>query len=151
MKVKDIMTTELVTVAPSTVAVDAAKLMRDADIGDVLITDQDRLVGILTDRDLTVRIVAEGLNPSQARVGDHMTKDLVTGLPDWDIEDAGDIMAEEQIRRLPVVENGRLVGIVSLGDIAVQLMEEEVACDALEEISKPAMPRIGEVKETARA
>ncbi len=140
------MTTELVTVPPSSDIQEAARLMRTADIGDVLVTDQNRLVGILTDRDITVRVVAEGLDPKVATVGDHMSVDLTTGMPDWDVDDAADIMAEEQIRRLPILDNGRLAGIVSLGDIAVQMVEEEVACEALEEISKPAMPRIGEVR-----
>ena len=146
MLVSELMTTELVTVAPSTSVAEAARLMRAADIGDVLITEGGQLVGILTDRDIAVRVVAEGLDPKQAAVGDYMTVDLVTGLPDWDVEDAAKVMAEEQVRRLPIVAEGQLVGIVSLGDIAVQLMEEEVSAEALEEISKPAMPRIGEAR-----
>lgn len=146
MKIRELMTTDLVTVSPEATVAEAARLMRDADIGDVLVVDDGRLVGILTDRDVTVRVTAQGMDPGRARVGDHMTTDLVTGLPDWDVEDAADILAEEQVRRLPILENGRLVGIVSLGDIAVQLMEEEVAAEALEEISKPAMPRIGQVR-----
>lgn len=146
MKVRDIMTTQLVTVAPSTTVADAARKMRDADIGDVLVTDDGRPVGILTDRDIAVRVVAEGKDVNQAQVGDFMSAELITGLPDWDVEDAAEILAEEQIRRLPVVENGRLVGIISLGDVAVQLMEEEVTAEALERISEPAMPRIGELR-----
>jgi len=146
MKVREIMTTDLVTVTPSSTVTEAARLMRDANIGDVLAMDQDRLVGILTDRDITVRVVADGKDPSTARVGDHMTRELFTGLPDWDVEDAADVMGEEQIRRLPIVENGKAVGIVSLGDIAVELGEEEVAAETLEEISEPSMARIGEVK-----
>lgn len=146
MKVRDIMTTQLVTVAPSATVADAARKMRDADIGNVLVTDDGRPVGIITDRDIAVRVVAEGKDVNQAQVGDFMSTELITGLPDWDVEDAAEILAEEQIRRLPVVENGRLVGIVSLGDIAVQLMEEEVTAEALERISEPAMPRIGEMR-----
>lgn len=146
MKVREIMTTELVTVPPSASLTEAARLMRDADIGNVLIQDQDRLVGILTDRDITIRAVAEGMNPSQSQVGDFMTRDLFTGLPDWDVEDAVDLLAEEQIRRLPVVENGRLVGILALGDIAVEEEEEEDAAEALQAISEPAMPRISEIR-----
>ena len=146
MKVRDIMTTQLVTVAPSATVADAARKMRDADIGNVLVTDDGRPVGIITDRDIAVRVVAEGKDVNQAQVGDFMSTELITGLPDWDVEDAAEILAEEQIRRLPVVENGRLMGIVSLGDIAVQLMEEEVTAEALERISEPAMPRIGEMR-----
>ncbi len=154
MKVREIMTTDLVTVAPSATVSEAARLMRDANIGNVLIKDADRLVGILTDRDVTIRVVAEGLDCNKAQVGDFMTRELFTGMPDWDVEDAVDIMGEEQIRRLPIVENGQLVGILALGDIAVEPEEQEVAAEALEEISEPSMPRIGQVKagmaETAR-
>ncbi len=148
MKIREIMTTELVTVPSSATILEASRLMRDADIGDVLIQDSDRLVGILTDRDVTCRAVAEGLDCAGARVGDIMSRDLFTGMPEWDVDNASDLMAEEQIRRLPIMENGRLVGIVSLGDLAVDAepMQEGVACDALEEISKPAMPRIGAVR-----
>ena len=148
MKIREIMTTDLVTVTPSTPVADAARLMRDADIGDVLIQDSDQLLGILTDRDIACRVVANGLDAKQAPVGDFMSRDLFVGMPDWDVNQASDLMAEEQIRRLPIMENGKLVGIVSLGDLAVDAepMAEDVACDALEEISKPAMPRIGAVK-----
>jgi len=145
MKVRELMTTELVTVRPLTAVSESARLMRDADIGDVLVTEDDRLVGILTDRDIAVRVVAEGMDCTKALSGDVMSVDLITGMPDWDVDDAADIMAEEQIRRLPIVQDGRLIGIISLGDIATQIMEEEIACEALEEISKPAMPRIGEI------
>ena len=146
MKVREIMTTELVTVPPSANIHEAARLMREANIGDVLVVDQDKLVGILTDRDIVVRTVAQGLDGRQAAVGDHMTRELFTGMPDWDVDDVADIMGEEQIRRMPIVENGRLVGIISLGDIAVQAMEEETTAEALQEISEPAMPRIGELQ-----
>lgn len=145
MKVKEIMTTELVTVSPSASITEAARLMRDANIGNVLVTDADRLVGILTDRDVTIRVVAEGMDTNKAQIGNYMTRELFTGLPDWDVEDAVDIMGEEQIRRLPILETGKLVGIVSLGDVAVEPEAEQVAAEALEEISQPAMPRIGEV------
>ncbi len=145
MKVREIMTTELVTVAPTATLREASRLMRDADIGDVLITAENRLLGIITDRDIVIRAVAEGLDTKKATVEQHMTRNLFTGLPDWDVEDAADILAEEQIRRLPVVENGRPVGIISLGDLAVQYMNDEVSGETLEEISEPAMPRIGEV------
>jgi CBS domain-containing protein len=146
MKVREIMTTELVAVPPSSSITDAARLMRDANIGNVLSMDQDRLVGILTDRDICIRVVADGRDTNASMVGDFMTRELFTGMPDWDVEDAADVMGEEQIRRLPIMEDGRLVGIISLGDIAVQPEEEDVASETLEEISEPSMPRIGEVR-----
>lgn len=157
MKVREIMTTDLVTVPPSATISEAARLMRDADIGNVLVVDDSRLVGILTDRDITVRVTAEELDPHVATVGEFMSTDLITGLPDWDVEDAADILGEEQIRRLPIVEDGRPVGIISLGDVAVSLMREggieaeAPAAEALEEISEPARPRIGNIQRSARA
>jgi len=119
MKIREIMTTDLVTTAPSTPVTQAARLMRDADIGDVLVRDGGQLVGILTDRDIACRVVADGLDANQVSVGDFMSRDLFTGMPDWDVNNASDLMAEQQIRRLPILENGQLVGIVSLGDLAV--------------------------------
>lgn len=147
MKVSEIMTTEVVAVTPSTSVQEAARLMRDADIGDVLVAEEGRPLGILTDRDIAVRVVARGLNPSQARVGDFMSTNLFTGSPNQDVEEAAGLMGEQQIRRLPIVENGRLVGIVSLGDIAVDMEAAGIearspAGEALEDISKPAEPRL---------
>ncbi|HOG47551.1 MAG TPA: CBS domain-containing protein [Anaerolineae bacterium] len=148
MKIREIMTTDVVSVPSSATIMEAARLMRDADIGDVLIQDSNQLMGILTDRDIACRAVAEGLDCAGARVGDIMSRDLFTGMPDWDVNSASDLMAEEQIRRLPIMENGKLVGIVSLGDLAVDAepTQQGVACDALEEISKPAMPRLGAIR-----
>ncbi|MCL6430525.1 MAG: CBS domain-containing protein [Anaerolineae bacterium] len=147
MKVSEIMTTEVVTVAPSTSVQEAARLMRDADIGDVVIAEEGRPLGILTDRDIAVRVVARGLNPSQARVGDFMSTNLFTGSPSQDVEEAADLMGQQQIRRLPIVDKGRLVGIVSLGDIAVDMEAAGIeahspAGEALEDISKPAEPKL---------
>ena len=151
MKIREIMTNELVTVRPSDSISRAARLMRDADIGDVLVTGEDgRLLGILTDRDITVRAVARELDVSQAPVGDFMSSSLFTATPDADVEDGAHIMAQQQVRRLPIVEGGRLVGIVSLGDIAVDMEAAGIeakspAGEALEDISKPAVPHLERV------
>lgn len=147
MRIREIMTTDLVTVPPTANVQQVARLMRDADIGDVLITDGGRLAGIVTDRDIVVRAVADGVNIGQAQVGDFMTRNVFTISPDSAVEDAARLMADEQIRRLPIVENGGLVGIVSLGDIAVDMeaagvQSQSPAGEALEDISKPAEPRL---------
>ena len=151
MKIREIMTNRLVTVQPTESVSRAARLMRDADIGDVLVTDNGgHQMGILTDRDIAVRVVAQEKDLSQAQVGDFMSRDLYTASPDTDVEDAADMMAQRQVRRLPIVEGDRFVGIVSLGDLAVDMEKmgieaQSPAGEALEDISKPAEPRLERV------
>jgi CBS domain-containing protein len=94
--------------------------MRDRDIGDILVMEGDRLQGIVTDRDIVVRCVADGKDLSSATLADAVSSDLVTVTPDTEITAAAQLMADRAIRRLPVVEDGRPVGVVSLGDLAVQ-------------------------------
>lgn len=134
--IRDIMSSDLVTVRPETSLQEVAQLMRDRDIGDVLITENDRLTGIVTDRDLVVRALSGDISNSSS-VRDVMTSgNLLTCAPDTDVRDAARQMSERQVRRLPVVENGRPVGVVSLGDLAVRA---ETGADerALEGISQP--------------
>jgi CBS domain-containing protein len=102
----------------STVA-EAARRMREADIGDVIVLEDDRLYGIVTDRDIVVRTIAEGRDPATAKLGDICSRDMTTLNPTDTVEDAVRLMREKAIRRLPVVEKGKPVGIVSLGDLAV--------------------------------
>jgi CBS domain-containing protein len=102
----------------STVA-EAARRMREADIGDVIVLEDDRLCGIVTDRDIVVRTIAEGRDPATAKLGDICSRDMTTLNPTDTVEDAVRLMREKAIRRLPVVEKGKPVGIVSLGDLAV--------------------------------
>lgn len=125
--VHDIMTTELVTCPADATVAEAARLMRDHDIGDVLVTgDDDRqLLGIVTDRDLVVRSLADGSSGNDL-VGHLCSGDLCTVDAASDVRDAARIMAERALRRLPVVDEGRLVGIVSLGDLAVEQGAESV-------------------------
>lgn len=118
--VQDVMTTDLATCPSDTSLVEAAKIMRDRDVGDVLVTEQGRLRGIVTDRDLVVRCLADGKDPSQARLGDACSTDVVTATPSMSVDDAAQLMAENAIRRVPVVDGDRPVGIVSLGDLAVE-------------------------------
>jgi CBS domain-containing protein len=115
---------ELMTVKPRTVKagdsiVDAAKLMRGEDAGIAPIVDGERLVGVLTDRDIAIRVVAEGKDPATTKVEEVASHELVTLDPDQDLDEALRLMAQHQVRRLPVVEqDGKLVGIVAQADVA---------------------------------
>ena len=123
--VRDTMTEDPRSIGPSTSVVEAARLMRDEHIGSLPITDGDTLVGMITDRDITTRVVAEAADLGTTSVGDVQSQDLVSVEPDKDLEEALRLMARHQIRRLPVVEDGRLVGIVAQADIALTLSEDE--------------------------
>ena len=117
---RDIMTQKPVTVQTTDAVVAAARSMRDGNIGDVVVLEGDRIHGILTDRDMVVRGVAEGRDPARTTVGEICSGELTTLSPDDTIEDAEKLMRDRAIRRLPVVKGGRPVGIVSLGDLAVE-------------------------------
>ncbi len=137
MQVRDIMTTNVVCIDPNTSLREAAQKMKDNDTGalPVLSGPEGEPIGILTDRDIAIRAVAEGATPDDT-VDRFVTRQVVTIEPDADIDDASRIMGDRQIRRLCVVENGHLVGIISLGDLAV--IESNEAEDALEDISHGA-------------
>lgn len=139
MKVKDVMTSEVVTCKTSHTLPDCASTMRELNVGVMpVLDDQFNLIGILTDRDIAVRAVARGVDPNKAQVGNFMTPHPITVAPDINVEDAAEIMADNQVRRLPVCDSsGKLVGIVSLGDLAVDVGESELIAETLEEISVP--------------
>lgn len=129
-QINDIMTKRLVTVGVQTPLVEAARLMRDTDIGDVLVVDDGRLRGILTDRDMVVRGVAENKDLENTTVQDVCSPDLVTVRPDDDAGRAVDLMRQHALRRLPVTEaDDHLVGIVTLGDLAVERDEQSALAD----------------------
>jgi CBS domain-containing protein len=134
MKIKEIMTTDVRAVSANDSISEAANIMKQLDVGAVPVLDNHLLVGIITDRDLVLRAIAEGKN-SDERVSTIMTKNITTVSPDTDVHKAADLMASQQIRRLPIVENGRLVGIVSIGDMAVEDIFENEAGEALHTIS----------------
>jgi CBS domain-containing protein len=134
MKIKEIMTTDVRAVSANDSISEAANIMKQLDVGAVPVLDNHLLVGIITDRDLVLRAVAEGKN-SDERVSTIMTKNITTVSPDTDVHKAADLMASQQIRRLPIVDNGRLVGIVSIGDMAVEDIFENEAGEALHTIS----------------
>lgn len=141
-QVKDVMTPQAEVVSPDATVEDAAVTMKTLDIGVLPVCDEDGLVGILTDRDVVVRVVAEKRDPKAVRVGEAMTPNIVYCFEDDDLSRAASLLAEHQIRRLPVLSRDRnLVGIVSLGDLAVQEEGGPMAADALENISQPSRPR----------
>jgi len=117
---REIMTQKPVTVQATDTVVAAARSMRDGNIGDVVVVENDQIQGILTDRDIVVRALAEGRDPARTTVGEICSRELTTLSPNDAIGDAEKTMRARAIRRLPVVEGGRPVGIVSLGDLAVE-------------------------------
>ena len=123
--VRDAMTEDPRSIGKSVSVVEAARLMREQDIGSLPITDDEKLVGMITDRDITTRVVAEAADPKMTSVEDVYSRDLISVEPDNDLEEALRLMARHQVRRLPVVENGRLVGIVAQADIALRREREE--------------------------
>lgn len=125
--VRDFMTPEPVTLPDTSSIIDGARLMRDAGIGDVIVLDEDgQVAGIVTDRDIAIRAVAEGRDPLTTQLGVVASKDLSTLSPDQSISEAARLMKDKAIRRIPVVEEGRAVGVLSLGDLAARLDPESV-------------------------
>ncbi|ABO66333.1 MULTISPECIES: CBS domain-containing protein [Geobacillus] len=133
--VRDVMSTDIQYCTPLDNIYEVAVKMREFDVGAIPIVDDGHLVGMITDRDLVVRGIAEK-HPGSTAVTEVMSRDLVTLSPDDSVQKAADMMARHQIRRLPVVENGRLVGIVALGDLATNRYSDESAGRALSEISE---------------
>lgn len=123
MEIKDIMVRKVLTAGPDETVTAAAKKMRDANIGCLVIVNSGTMRGIVTDRDLTVRCSSEGHDPRTSKVSQFMTAEVVSAQPSTDILTAAHIMTEEQIKRLPVLDGGQLVGLVSFSDIAQALAE----------------------------
>ena len=134
--VKDAMTSDVKTASPSQSLTDAARLMKQEDVGVVPVVDGARLVGVVTDRDIVIRAVADGSDPHTVQVGEIASRDVVTVRPDDDLDDALRLMAQHQVRRLPVVEDGHLIGVVATADVALEAKEKDVG-HVVEEISKP--------------
>jgi CBS domain-containing protein len=119
--IRDAMTSNPRNVAPGTPVVEAARLMKSEDVGSLPVVEGDRLVGMVTDRDIVIRVVAEGGDAQSATVDQIASKDIVTVDPQQDLDEALRLMAQHQVRRLPVVEeDGRLVGILAQADVAQQ-------------------------------
>jgi CBS domain-containing protein len=139
-KCSDIMTEDVVYCLPNDPVSKVAQLMKKEDIGPVLIVDNERdktLVGIVTDRDLALKVVGEGRDPQNTRVEEVMTRKLVTCRADDDVESAMNAMAQYQLRRIPVVrDNMKLVGIISQADVATRVDEPEKTAEVVKEISQ---------------
>ena len=137
---KDVMTKGPVYAYPHDTVAHVARLMRSEDIGSVPVVDEDaskQLVGIVTDRDLTIKVVAEELNPVTTKVSEVMTTDVVTCREGDDIETALDAMARNQLRRIPVVDkNNKLIGIIAQADVATRMNEPEKTAEVVKEISE---------------
>lgn len=136
MKVRDIMSKDIASLNSNDSIERAAQLMKQYDVGSIPVCTNDRVIGIVTDRDIAIRNVASGQNPRQ-NIGDIMSKDVVVGNPDMDVRDAARLMSDRQIRRLPIVENNSLIGIVALGDISLEPACQNNAGQALKNISEP--------------
>jgi CBS domain-containing protein len=134
LKIEDVMSHEVLTVSAESNAVEAAKLMQKNNIGALPVVSHGHMVGILTDRDIVMRGVAAGKDPNSLPVSQVMSQPVVCGSPNMDLGAATNLMAEKQVRRLPVVNDGQLIGFVSLGDIAIN-SPDAVSGDALKDIS----------------
>jgi CBS domain-containing protein len=133
--VREVMTTNVDVCTPLDNVYEVATKMKDLNVGAIPIVENNQLVGMITDRDLVVRGIAEkhaGSNP----VTNVMSDNLVTITPEASVEEAAHLMAQHQVRRLPVVEHGQLIGILALGDLAVNQMSDDSAGDALSDISE---------------
>ncbi|HYE11523.1 MAG TPA: CBS domain-containing protein [Patescibacteria group bacterium] len=134
VKVNQIMTTDVATVAPTDTVTKAASIMGQLDVGSIPVIDNNKVVGIVTDRDIILRGVANGKGANQ-HISEVMTTSVKCATPDMDVHTVAEIMAENQVRRLPVVDNDKLVGIVAIGDLAVENIFENEAGEALHTIS----------------
>jgi CBS domain-containing protein len=134
--VRHAMTERPTTGRPEMTATEAAELMRARDVGAIPVVEGETLVGVVTDRDLVIRVLAEGSDPARVRLGDIATPAVVTVSPDMQLSEARDLMAELQVRRLPVMKGDALVGILSLGDVALADASKRAVGQTLEEISE---------------
>lgn len=142
MLVKDIMTNSIVSLNSEDSVERAAQMMKQFDVGSIPVCNEEKLVGMITDRDIALRTVASSSSGNNQKICEVMTSNPVTGTPDMDVHDAAKIMSEQQIRRLPIVQNNHLVGIVSLGDISVEPTLQDNAEEALKNISEPAKNQV---------
>ncbi|MGE0406610.1 MAG: CBS domain-containing protein [Candidatus Korobacteraceae bacterium] len=138
MTVRDLMTSHVTSVTPEATLEEIATLMRDEDVGSIPVVEDHQLLGIVTDRDIVIRCIAQGKFPSETSAEEAMTSDIDTIEADADVVKASLLMGNKQIRRLPVMDDGELVGMLSLGDIAVKQHElyKNNAGEALQEISQ---------------
>jgi CBS domain-containing protein len=141
MQLKDVMTRDVEVIHPDATLQEAARKMKALDVGPLPVCDGERVVGMLTDRDITVRATAEGRDPTTTKVREAMTPEVVYLLEDQDVEEAARLMQERQLRRLLVMGHDKHVaGIVALGDLAVETGDERRVGQVLEAVSEPSEP-----------
>ena len=136
MQVRDVMTTNLVTATPETTLEEIAAMMKIGDTGVIPVAEEGELIGLITDRDIVIRCVAEGRDPAEVSAEDIVSEDVEVVDPDTAVEEALEIMGRRQIRRLPVVDLGELVGMISIGDIAVKQGDEKETGETLKDVSQ---------------
>jgi CBS domain-containing protein len=144
MQVHEVMTPNAECTYPNASLQEAARMMRDLDVGPLPVCgESDRLVGMITDRDIVVRAIAEGRDPKTVRVQDVMSPDILYCFEDQSVGEAAQLMKERQVRRLVVLNRDkRLVGIVSLGDLAAKTRDKALTGETLEQVSEPAFPMV---------
>lgn len=137
-QLKDVMSRDVQVISPDATIKEAAQHMRDDDFGMMPVGEDDRMIGAISDRDITIRAIADG-KAATTKVREVMSEGVIWAYENDSVEDGAKIMSEHQVRRLPIVNREkRLVGIVALGDFAVESSEIEAAAEALSEISKPS-------------
>ena len=134
-RIREVMTPSPETVEPGQPVAEAAKLMKQADVGMIPVVQEGQLSGTVTDRDIVLRVIAEGKSPASTTVGEIASGEIVTVDPEQELEEALELMAKHQVRRLPVVENGRLIGVLAQADVAREGDEREVGW-TVEQISR---------------
>lgn len=142
MRVKDVMTNDVASLKPEDSIERAAELMKEFNIGSLPVCEGKKVIGIVTDRDIALRAVAEGKDNRNQTVQEVMSSNPVVIDSQADVKEAAKLMSDNQIRRIPIVEANSLVGMVSLGDIAVEPHLEDNAQDALKDISEPSTPKL---------
>lgn len=140
MNVAEVMTTNVDSCSPESTCKEVAMKMKELDVGAVPICDNEKLVGIVTDRDLVIKGFVNDLS-SDSTISELVTDNVIKGNKEMSVEEAVNLMSQHQIRRLPIVEDDKLVGIVSLGDLAVNNQWTDEAGHALKNISNPAQPK----------
>ena len=139
MQISEVMTRSVVTADAASTLAEVAELMRDRNVGSVVIVDGERPVGVLTDRDLALAVVADGVDVAE-EAGRHATRPLVTGRSDMELEEAAALMVQHRIRRLPVLSGDELAGIVTLDDLAVRAGDLKIAQQMTAEVARAALP-----------
>ena len=140
MKIREVMTGSVVTAPADTAVRQIAEIMREHNVGSVVLTDaDDEAVGFITDRDLAVSVLADG-HDGGAPAADHASAPVVTGAPDMDVEEATQLMVSHGIRRLPILDGGRLTGIVTLDDLAVRIGDLDLAASITAQVTRAALP-----------